>query len=216
MRTKFYSDDRKVAETTAAIIAAGDRIFEVYRLGRDDQSHVRELLRFMTPLSEARILDAGCGVGAVSDLMLAERPDLSFVLLNISPSQLNLCSGRRVAADFDALPFANSSFDVVMFNYALGHADLDKAIGEASRALSGNGVLFIYDVIGDDPNCLSELEYRCHPIKAVFDAARRNGFHREMAELPAHNADQFISLFGAREFQRLFGRTHPIIYRFEK
>ena len=84
---------------------------------------VRILAAHVAPLlpEEARVLDVGCGDGEVSQAILELRPDLHVegaeVLLRGEPRiKVSAYDGRR-------LPFADKSFDAVMFVDVLHHTD---------------------------------------------------------------------------------------------
>jgi SAM-dependent methyltransferase len=95
---------------------------------------VRILAAHVAPLlpEKARVLDVGCGDGEVSQAILGLRPDLHLegveVLLRGKPRiKVSAYDGRT-------LPFADKSFDAVMFVDVLHHTD-DPAqlLREASR-----------------------------------------------------------------------------------
>src|SRR5438270_2659479 len=123
-----------------------------------DQLHLR---------GDERILDLGCGRGAVL-LMAAQRLTTGRAVgvdLWRSVDQSGNCleATRRNAiaevvadrvelhtADVTALPFEDNSFDVVVSNFAIhnisGSAGREKAISEAVRVLRPGGRLLIVDV----------------------------------------------------------------------
>ena len=83
-----------VERATIAGMRDGHRLFQTHRYAADDTAQVRLLLDVLAPPRNATILDAGCGIGEVSRLMAALRPDLFFVMSNISPRQLATVPGR--------------------------------------------------------------------------------------------------------------------------
>jgi SAM-dependent methyltransferase len=209
-----------VGRVTAEIIRHGSGLLQVHKLGLTDREHARVLLDHLDPPKGARILDAGCGVGAVAALMSEHRPDLRFSLLNISPAQLALCPEgmERLRGDFHDIPAPAASFDVVMFCYSLGHGLVDACFAEASRVLRQGSVLFGYDITADEPGyTIDHLGYRPHTPAEIIAAARRHGFLLEtMADDLAHNVDDFIRLFGAQTYAVEFAGTRPLLYRFRK
>ncbi len=215
-----YHDDEMVGRVTAEIIRHGSSLLQVHKLAATDREHVGALLEHMNPPHGARILDAGCGVGAVAALMADQRPDLSFSLLNISPAQLALCPEgmQRLHGDFHDIPAPADSFDAVMFCYSLGHGLVDACFAESSRVLRHGGVLFGYDITAAEPDyTIDRLGYRPHTAAEITAAARRHGFALEvMADNLAHNVDDFIRLFGPQIYAIEFAGTRPLIYRFRK
>lgn len=216
-----YGDDVEVGRVTGALIRRFHFILQSHKLGATDQEHVDALLDYFAPPRNARVLDVGCGVGAVAYHMARTRRDLKFTLLNISGTQLEMApdSMAKVRADMHDLPFEPSSFDAVMYCYSLGHGLLDQCIAEASRVLRPGGVLFIYDLATYDHHdyLIDHLGYRPHSPGEVLEAARRHDLRRDIMASPGASPNDFIDLIGADSFASLgFDRACPMIYRFTK
>jgi ubiquinone/menaquinone biosynthesis C-methylase UbiE len=107
-------------------------------------AHVQPLAK---PLAEVELLDAGCGTGAYSAALAGRvgritAVDLSEGMLAIARAKLALAErdGRAVLrhGSITALPFAEASFDAVMFNQVLHHLEDggDPAYGGHARALA--------------------------------------------------------------------------------
>lgn len=158
-----YNNDALVSSLTDQMVKQGHRLFQIYRLADTDKAHVRKLMElFKLPLG-AKVLDMGCGVGAMADIMRKLRPDLEIVLLNISPSQLESCPAGfyKVQGDMQAVPLESASFDAVMVCYAVGHAELWKMAGEIGRLLKPGGLALFADIFSDGyaPNITEALGY---------------------------------------------------------
>jgi 2-polyprenyl-6-hydroxyphenyl methylase/3-demethylubiquinone-9 3-methyltransferase len=101
-----------------------------------------------------RALDVGCGGGVLAE----EFATMGFAVTGIDPSSKSLAVARAHAAtnglriDYrtgygDALPFEDETFDVVYCCDVLEHIhEWDAVIGEMTRVLRRNGVLF-FDTI---------------------------------------------------------------------
>jgi SAM-dependent methyltransferase len=92
-----------------------------------------------------KILDAGCGTGAMLDLF-AKWPDVEATGADLSPEALRFSSERGherlVSADLTDMPFPPGSFDVVTALDVLEHVPDDKtAAAEIARVLRPGGVL---------------------------------------------------------------------------
>jgi len=119
-----------------------------------------DLLRGFRPV---RILDAGCGTGALTAQLARRWRGARVVALDIAPAMLARARRRGpwlrrpwcVAGDIEALPLAAGSFDLVFSSLALQWCpDLERAIGELARVLAPGGLL-LFATFG--PDTLREL-----------------------------------------------------------
>jgi arsenite methyltransferase len=118
-------------------------------------------------LRDARILEIGCGTGAIARL-LASRRGASLVL-GVDPSPVLLERARDLAAkvrnvsfelgDGRELPVEDGSFDLVVLHTVLSHVPEPEAVlSEAYRSLRSDGSMAVFDgdystitfAIGDD------------------------------------------------------------------
>jgi len=96
---------------------------------------------------ERKILDVGCGTGAI--LQRLANPERN-VGIDLAPEAISFCRQRGLRnvrqADICALPFADASFDAVICSSVLYHqwvADVQGAVREMNRVLQPGGVLLI-------------------------------------------------------------------------
>ncbi|XP_064645132.1 ubiquinone/menaquinone biosynthesis C-methyltransferase UbiE-like [Lineus longissimus] len=119
------------------------------------------LTRLEIPLKDIHVLDAGCGTGNYSKMLL-DRGVGKVTLLDGSEGMLahakKKCEGRGLAETkhhvLPTLPFPASSFDCVMFNNVLHHLEspgeelqAPKALAEAFRVLKPGGLLIIFNLM---------------------------------------------------------------------
>jgi len=211
------------AATTLAL-ADGHRLFQTHRLSADDAEQVGILLEWMAPPPGALVLDAGCGIGEVSRLMAAWRPDLSFLLANLSPLQLAHCpAGERFAplhADCHALPLDGNCVDVVMFHSALTQMDAPAALAEAARVVRPGGIVFLAEMTREPGSDGTEFEAvttaRVRTCKDLLEAAAAAGLDFEVGFFPAANDAHFRA--GLRELGRehLMAPIRFVVLRFIK
>jgi ArsR family transcriptional regulator len=105
------------------------------------------------------LLDVGTGTGRVAEL-LAPRAG-SVTGLDNSPEMLRLARARLqglpadqldlVQGDFAALPFADASFDTVMFHQVLHYAQMpEQVLAEAARVTRSGGTIAVVDFASHD------------------------------------------------------------------
>jgi ubiquinone/menaquinone biosynthesis C-methylase UbiE len=122
----------------------------------------------------AEVLEVGCGTGVITE-MISELPGVSRAV-GVDPSpyfvdraQWRAPSLRFEVGDGRALPFADESFDGVVFATTLCHIpEPGLALAQARRVLRPGGVLVVYDgdyattTVAADPH---------DPLQACADAA---------------------------------------------
>ncbi len=124
--------------------------------GYPRQKHTR-VMREALSLAGARVLDVGCGNGALVRFMA--RQGAHAVGLECGAAQLERTRAaepaggeRYVAGRGEALPFADGRFDAVIFFNSLHHvavAQQATAIAEAARVLAPGGKLYVMEPLAE-------------------------------------------------------------------
>ena len=128
---------------------------------------------------QCRILDIGCGTGAMLDEL---RPFGSVVGADFSPEALQFCVTRGAPADLARadvrrLPFADASFDVVTAMDIVEHIDDDKAAcSEIFRVLKPGGRLFV--TVPAFPSLWSEHDEALHHFRRYTAPRLKDLFQR--------------------------------------
>ncbi|MPZ26237.1 MAG: methyltransferase domain-containing protein [Micromonosporaceae bacterium] len=146
----------------------------------------------------ARVLDAGCGMGAVAR-SLARDPGLDVIGIDIL--DFNLATARRRSAaagladrtrfgqaDYHRLPFVSGSFDAVYTMETLVHAaDPEAVLGEFWRVLKPGGRLVLFEYSRTPAEQVPEASNRA--IELVCDLAAMPAwlrlYHGELEKLLA-------------------------------
>ena len=130
---------------------------EQERLVEQAEHWRRRLIRDGTQLQPGtRLLEVGCGVGAVLAVLGQEFPGVRLTGVDIEPKQLEFARGHLersgveatlVQADALALPFGDESFDHVWMMWFLEHiADPPAVLREARRVLVAGGAITAIEV----------------------------------------------------------------------
>lgn len=110
------------------------------------------------------ILEVGCGTGHSRRIYQSQAR--RFVGIDLSRRSLSLAHGRHpqhpwICADAGQLPFAQGSFDAVVFSSVLHHLpEMTRSLQDAYRVLRPGGLAFAFD-----PNVW-------HPAMALFRSPR--------------------------------------------
>lgn len=116
-----------------------------------------------------RVLEVGAGHGVVTEELMRRCRGV-VVALDIDPTTLAgeyAVRALRVAADAQALPFDDASFDLVFFqNVLLWMSDVADTIAEAARVLAPAGVL-----VALEPDYGAMIEYPVMGLREVWNEA---------------------------------------------
>jgi len=153
-----------------------------------------------------RLLDLGCGPGAVAARIGARRPGLG--IFGVDRDLAVLAQARRrvtaLRADAADLPFASTSFDAVHARLVLRHlADPARALAEMHRVLRPGGRVVVSD--SDDGAlvlhpCPDEI---ARALRAKHEGARRRGADPLIGR-------RLVALVGAAGFSGVVARTQVI------
>jgi SAM-dependent methyltransferase len=165
----------------------------------------------LAELDPARILDIGCGEGALRAALPAR---LGARTVGLDASATMLAAHRRpvVQADATALPFAGGAFGAAVAVNVLDHlADPTPAIAEAHRVLAPGGTLLAATASRHDSPELAEV-WRPPPsrfdaedapglVASVFGQVRVERWDAPLVRLPGRDAvrDYLVARFVAPE-----------------
>ena len=142
---------------TKVAMDRGDKILQTHWYADTDQGQADYLLATLNPQLNAVVLDNGCGIGEICRLFAKKRPDLRFVMTNISEYQLSFCpDGIKICCDSHQLKLPSDCIDAVMMSSTLCQLDAQVALDECYRVMVDGGVLLINDMVRNNQN--KELE----------------------------------------------------------
>lgn len=195
-----------VADLDAAAQERLAAVLETRGADAQQQAMRRAFLADIAVPPGASVLDVGCGTGVLTR-MLANLPGVDRVV-GVDPAPSLLAKARELAgdtphvtfleADGRALPFADETFDVVVFDSTLSHVPRpEEALREAFRAARPGGWLAVFD--GDYATTTVALGDH-DPLQAVVDMMMANSVHdrRLVRRLPALARNAGFDVRGVR------------------
>ncbi len=134
------------------------------------------LKKYNLDLSGKVILDAGCGSGYSSELILKELLPSKLVAFDLMPEQIELAKKRNLQADFfvgdmTRIELPANTFDAVFIFGVLHHIpEWRKAITEIARVLKPGGVFLLEEVKWSFVQTVDHFGFE-HPKEAMFNWA---------------------------------------------
>jgi len=105
------------------------------------ERRINRIVAHLAPLfpARARVLDVGCGDGLLAARILEARPDIDITGIDVLARPRAFIPVQLF--DGQTIPFANASFDAVMFVDVLHHTDDPSILLREARRVSRNVVL---------------------------------------------------------------------------
>jgi ubiquinone/menaquinone biosynthesis C-methylase UbiE len=165
---------------TAEYIKHGLNLFQCWLLGDTEAEHVELFCRLTQP--KGLVIDMGCGIGSMGELMQDRCPSISKVI-NVTNAEeqvkiLELRGLNYVHADFSGVPLESGIADFVMFNESFGYGNPKDLMEESARLLKVGGALVIKDFsLGNNltkHRYLSGWDCSIQPTSTVIKEAESN------------------------------------------
>ncbi|MCS7103598.1 MAG: class I SAM-dependent methyltransferase [Candidatus Korarchaeum sp.] len=162
------SEWNKVIEALERTIERYELVNRLISLGYSGR--MRRKLAEMALLEDGMvILDAGCGPGLMSELLLSKLRRAKLYCLDPLPSMLKAAFDRLkllngdfslnfIESTFEQIPLVSSSVDLIAASYSLRDArDFYRALEEFRRVLKVGGQLLVVEVTKPDSELLARL-----------------------------------------------------------
>ncbi len=209
---------QEVEESLRETIPHYERVNSAITFGLSGK--MRELLLDFDVPNKSTILDAGCGPGELSELILRKCPDCRVICMDPLPDMLKAAAlrlGNRVEllrGVFEDIPLEEGSVDMIMASYSFRDAiDKEAALQEFRRVLKPGGRLMILDLAKPDNRILSTviglyIRFLVPVISAVL-IGRWNSPWKALYKTYKH-------MLTSKELTRLIGRYFEVEERLSK
>jgi ubiquinone/menaquinone biosynthesis C-methylase UbiE len=158
--------------------------FETWRATTSIPGSLIPSRRFREVLLSARtLIDIGCGVGRLTAVLERKHGQTIGVDCNISAlrSGAFIDVSSRIVGDARQLPFRDGVAHAVSLQAVLtvipGREDQLRLASEASRVLTGGGVVYVADFLRNDDDPYYVGRYRVGPGDGVFGVTGDDGLH---------------------------------------
>jgi SAM-dependent methyltransferase len=141
------------------------------RLGPDDLNRFRSIAKLL-PDPPATVLDAGCGVGVLTDWLTKAGYDATGV--DVDEALMINIAAPHVAASLDALPFEDGQFEATIASEVLEHLPItiyDSACAELARV--ARGVIVVTVPNSESLESASTRCPRCSCVYSIYGHVRR-------------------------------------------
>jgi SAM-dependent methyltransferase len=150
-----------------------------------------------------RVLDLGCGAGAVARELLAARTGLELTGIDFARIPFTLQPRLDLLSEtpMESLPFADGSFGAAVSQFGIEYARIDEAVGEAARVLATGARLSLLvhhaesAIVGHNRARLNALStFLGSGTRSAFCGGDALGFHAQMsALLLEHPSDALVA-----------------------
>jgi ubiquinone/menaquinone biosynthesis C-methylase UbiE len=136
-----------------------DKFADIYRdkyMELTTYNHTYREFCELLPPSPARVLDAACGPGNVARFLMAQRPDLDLLGIDLAPHMIELARNAVPAARFAVhdcreLAVLNLHLNGLICAFGLPYLSHEEAaafVSEAAKILEPNGIIYLSTMLG--------------------------------------------------------------------
>lgn len=171
------------------------------QIWRELESHWKGFAQ--TLCRHARVLDLGCGVGAVGELLLDARNDVHVTGVDFARLPLTLRPGIELLPEtaMEALPFQERSFGAAVSQFAIEYSDVAATAREMARVLAPGATISMLVHHADSAIVAANRKRRdalhtllSASVRAAFCGGEIQAFHEQMVRLQArHGQDELIA-----------------------
>jgi len=167
--------------------------------------------------SGSRVLDLGCGAGAVARLLLDVRHDVSVTGIDFARIPLTIHPHVELLSDtaMECLPFAEGSFGAVVSQFGYEYSQMEQAAREMTRVLAADARISLLvhhadsSIVAANRSRLGALvAILGHNLRTAFCAGDAAAFNAQMQALAARYSHDSLVAELARCLPTRLNRAH--------
>lgn len=180
---------------------------------RNNIDKIKITFRYLSQVLPAEVLDAACGNGVFTNMLLETFPGVKVVAFDRSEAALRYVKSEKYVADINKMPFSDQSFDCVIAHDVIEHLPVgiyEQALKELARVAKRHIIIAVphdekvLERSTQCPQCKATFNYDLH-MRSFSKETMRSLFKNEgFVCRQIDTCDTITQYYGQKLYGRLF------------